>query len=261
MSETSLGISSYNRKVHVPSDIQTSNNFIHPANLKSQNYINMIEEWTRDKKMKLNTSKSKYMIVNFSKKYQANTRLHMGDQILEQVTQTRLLGVILDDRLSWQANTDFIVKKAYKRMVLLHRLYEFAVPVKDLIEIYILYIRSVLESSAVVWNSSLTRGQELELERVQKVALRIILKSKYEDYENALLKCSLLTLKERRNALSLSFAKKCVKNERTSDMFPLNPATYNTRNLEKYVVTKTKGSRLAKSAIPHMQRLLNINSK
>ena len=166
----SLGISSYNCKVHVPSDIQSSNNFIHPANIKSQEYINKIEEWTRVKKMKLNTSKSKYMIVNFSKKYQANTRLHMGDQILEQVQQTRLLGVILDDRLSWQANTNFIIQKAYKRMSLLHRLYEFAVPVQELIEIYILYIRSVLESSAVVWNSSLTRGQDLEFERVKKVA-------------------------------------------------------------------------------------------
>ena len=84
--------------------------------------------------------------------------------------------------------------------------------------LYILYIRYVLESSAVVWNSSLTRGQELELERVQKVALRIILKSDYGSYENALLTCSLPSLKERRNVLSLSFAKKCVKNEKTSSM-------------------------------------------
>ena len=105
--------------------------------------------------------------------------------MLEQVHQTRLLGVIIDDRLSWQANTDFLIKKAYKRMSLFHRLYEFDVPVQDLIEIYILYIRSVLESSAVVWNSSLTKGQELELERVQKVALRIILKDDYENYKSA----------------------------------------------------------------------------
>ena len=71
-------------------------------------------------------------------------------------------------------------------MSLLHRLYDFAVPVQDLVEIYVLYIRSVLESSAVVWNSSLTQGQEKEIERVQKVALRIILKDQYENYENAL---------------------------------------------------------------------------
>ena len=201
------------------------------------------------------------MIVNFSKKYQVNTRLQMENTMLEQVHQTRLLGVIIDDRLSWQANTDFLIKKAYKRMSLLHRLYEFDIPVQDLIEIYILYIRSVLESSAVVWNSSLTKGQELELERVQKVALRIILKDAYENYKSALFTCSLLTLKERRNALCLSFAKKCIKNERTSDMFPLNSQSYDTRHMEKFFVTKAKGNRLAKSAIPHMQKLLNRNTK
>ena len=184
----------------------------------------------------------------------------MEGKLLEQVQQTRLLGVIIDQSFSWQANTNFIVQKAYKRMSLLHKLYEFAVPIHELIEIYILYIRSVLESSAVVWNSSLTQGQEKELERVQKVALRIILKDQYENYENALLSCSIPTLKDRRKALSLSFAKKCVKNENTSKMFPVNRAYYNTRNKEKYVVTRAKTSRLAKSAIPYMQKLLNENN-
>ena len=149
-------------------------------------YIYIIVQWTKTKKMKLNTDKSKYMIVKFATKYQANTRLKMEDNLLEQVQQTRLLGVIIDQKLSWQANTNFIIQKAYKRMSLLHRLYDFAVPVQDLVEIYVLYIRSVLESSAVVWNSSLTQGQEKEIERVQKVALRIILKDQYENYENAL---------------------------------------------------------------------------
>ena len=61
----------------------------------------------------------------------------MEGNILEQVQQTHLLGVIIDQNLSWQSNTNFIVQKAYKRIRLLHRLYEFAVPVHDLIEIYI----------------------------------------------------------------------------------------------------------------------------
>jgi hypothetical protein len=60
-------------------------------------------------------------------------------------------------------------------MTILQKLYAFNVPEEELLEIYILYIRSVLESSAVVWHSSLTQRQILELERVQKVALRIIL--------------------------------------------------------------------------------------
>ena len=44
-------------------------------------------------------------------------------------------------------------------------------------------------------------------------------------------------------------------------MFPLNEASVNTRNREKYTVTTAKTDRLSKSAIPYMQRLLNSNFK
>ena len=80
---------------------------------------------------------------------------------------------------------------------------------------YILYIWSVLESSAVVWHSSLTQGQELEIERVQKVALKNILKEAYETnetHDNALETCSLKPLAERRDGLCLAFAKNCKNN-------------------------------------------------
>ena len=81
---------------------------------------------------------------------------------------------MVDDSLSWQSNTNYIVKQAYKRMTILQNLFKFSVPLEDLVMIYILYIRSVVENSAVVWHSSLTQGQVLEIERVQKVALWII---------------------------------------------------------------------------------------
>ena len=142
-------------------------------------------------------------------------------------------------------------------MPLLQKLFGFTVPIEDLVEIYILYIRSVVETSAVVWNSSLTQGQVLELERVQKVALRIILKEDYENYESALDLCSLQTLSDRGDQLCYKFAEKCTRNSKTSDMFPLNIPTNNTRHPEKYKVTPANTNRLANSAIPHMQRLLN----
>ena len=78
---------------------------------------------------------------------------------------------MVDDSLSWQSNTNYIVKQAYKRMTILQNLFKFSVPLEDLVMIY---IRSVVENSAVVWHSSLTQGQVLEIERVQKVALWII---------------------------------------------------------------------------------------
>ena len=142
-------------------------------------------------------------------------------------------------------------------MTILHNLYLFSVPLEDLIMIYTLYIRSVVETSAVVWHSSLTQGQILEIERVQKVALRIILKGDYISYENALKITSLPRLSDRRTQLCKTFAIKCTKNRKTGDMFPLNKNPSKIRNPEKYEVTYANTDRLAKSAIPYMQKLLN----
>ena len=50
---------------------------------------------------------------------------------------------------------------------------------------------------------------------------------------------------------------KCTKNENTSDMFPLRVNVTNTRNGEKYIVTKSSTDRLGNFAIPFMQRLWN----
>ena len=255
-----IGFASFNAKQQVPSDMAVDLDFLPPSNIAFQSHLHRIEAWTEQNKMKLNTDKTNYMVVNFSKTHQFTTRFEIDGKVLQKVEQTRLLGVLIDSKLSWQANTTFLVQKAYKRMIMLHKLYSFAVPREDLVEIYILYIRSVLESSAVVWHSSLTLGQELELERVQKVALKIILKGEYQTYDDALLKCNLLTLSERRTQMCLVFAKKCVKTEQTKSMFPRNPTShYNLRKPEKFLVTHAKSDRLKNSAIPFMQKLLNSN--
>ena len=149
-----------------------------------------------------------------------------------------------------------VVKNAYARLTILKKLVKFDVPVEDLLNIYILFIRSRLEFSAVVWHSSITGGEEIELERVQKVALRLILQEDYDGYESALQLTNLKNLKSRREGLCLSFAKKCIKSEHSQDMFPINSKTHH----EKYHVTFAETDRFKNSTIPYLQRLLN-NSK
>ena len=55
---------------------------------------------------------------------------------------------------------------------------------------------------------------------------------------------------------SLNFAEKCVSNEATKSVFPLIHRSA-LQESEKYGVTTARTSRLAKSAIPAMQRQLN----
>ena len=85
------GISSYNPKQQVPSDIQIGNKFLHSENFKTQNYLDKISDWTEKKQMKLNTEKSNYMIFNYSKNYQFITRLFLESNLLDQVHETGLL--------------------------------------------------------------------------------------------------------------------------------------------------------------------------
>ena len=119
----SIGLSSYNCKLHVPSDINVEHNqYLPPQNFNSQETLQKISDWTDDHLMKLNPTKSKYMVVNFTDNYQFNTRLSLDANVLQQVSETRLLGVVFQDDLNRKSNTELIVKQAYKRMILLHRL-------------------------------------------------------------------------------------------------------------------------------------------
>ena len=251
----SIGLASHNFKAQVASNIPTHNQFIPGSYLKSQQYLETISDWTEANKMELNIDKSKAMVFNYTYNYQFTTGFeHNGGQI-DVIDETKLLGTIITSDLKWSKNTEFLVKKANARMRLLHKISEFSPPIEDLVTIYTSYIRSILEQSCTVWHSGLTQEDSEDLERIQKSALRVILKEDYTTYEEALELLMLAKLSERREKLSLKFAKSCVKNDLTSDLFPLNQ--YNKR--EKYKVTFAHTDRLKNSAVPYLQRLLNSN--
>ena len=170
----SIGLSSYNFKHHVANDIALEDHYIQPPNLQSQSYLESRNKWTLDNKMLLNKQKCKAMIFNFTKNYKFHTRLSIEHDIIEIINETKLLGVILTNDLKWNANTTYLVKKGHSRMRLLHKLSEFSVPIKDLIIIYIIFIRSVCEQSCTVWHSSLTEENSNDLERIKKIALKVI---------------------------------------------------------------------------------------
>ena len=201
------------------------------------------------------------MIFNFTNNYQFSTRVKMNNQVLESVTETKLLGTILTSDLKWDKNTDNIVKKAYGRMELLRKMSSFGAPRDDLKKIYLTFIRSHSEHCSSVWHSGLTQQNKDDIERIQKVALKIILKGSYKNYENAKNMMDLSSLEERRNNLSLTFAQKCLKNPKMKYLFPPNNRTHSMtpRHYEHFQVSKANTERMKQSPIIFMQNLLNEN--
>ena len=178
-----IGISSYNIRSHVPNDIPVQNGFIEAGNLKIQKNIHSIAEWTEKKLMKLNQRKSCGIILNFTDNYQFTSRIEIDSQPLKLVSETKLLGLILRSDMKWSSNTEYSVKRANARMELLRRLAHFSAPVKDMVQVYITYIRSILEQSCVIWHSSLTEEDSQKLERVQRNACRNILMKRISHME------------------------------------------------------------------------------
>jgi hypothetical protein len=256
-----IGLASFNCHAAVPSDLPSHNQIIPAENLRSQEFLERIQKWTEKQKMILNQKKTKCMIFNFTENYKFTTRLQMNNENIEVVKQAKLLGVIISDDLKWDENTKYLVKKAYSRMELLRKVASFTNSLEDKKNIYVLFIRSILEQASVVWSSSLSLENSDDLERVQKSAVRIILGKDFIDYEKALEKVDLESLKERRQTLSKKFAKKCLENEKTSDMFQVREKIHamNVRKEEHFKVNFANTKRLKISAIPSMQRILNTD--
>ena len=133
-----------------------------------------MQEWTNKQKMILNEEKTKLMVFNFTKKRKFSTCLILNNKNIETVKEIKLLGTLITDDLKWGKNSKFLVKRAYSRMELLRQMANFTKSTKDKMHIYKVYIRSVLEQSCVVWHQNISKINEKELERVQKVAVRLI---------------------------------------------------------------------------------------
>ena len=107
-------------------------------------------------------------MINFSKKYQFATRLCLDNQNIEIVSSMKVLGTIIDNRLSWDQNCAMLIKKVNARMQLLQKAKSFGATLKQLKHLWITYCRNILERSCTVWHSSLTDQNSDDLERTQK---------------------------------------------------------------------------------------------
>ena len=85
------------------------------------------------------------MILNFSKNHQFQIRLNENNENIEVVDQFKLLGTIITNDLKWNENTEYLTKKAWKRMQLLNNAAKFTNQKNDLKSIYTTFIRPVLE--------------------------------------------------------------------------------------------------------------------
>ena len=121
--------------------------------------LQKLSVWCNIKGMLLNTEKTKVMLITTSQK-----RLHLHNSILnltfnndslKNIDNDKVLGVYIDNNLTWSIHTQFIAKKISSNLWLLSRLKDY-LSLEHRVQFYKTYIQPHIDYCSTVWgwNSS-----------------------------------------------------------------------------------------------------------
>ena len=202
------------------------------------------------------------MIFNKSRSYDFPPEFaFQNGEILECLESSKSLVIFLTSDLRWQANTREVYLKAMSKMWLLRRLKLIKLDAEVFLDYYLKEIRPLAEHGVAMWNSGLTKGQINDLEKIQKVALKIILDDNYTSYEVACTLMSISPLEYRRTDLCTNYAMTLFRSPRSSEYFTPAKKLVNTRSeLQQLVHEKVSNTKRCHNA-PHnyLARLVNAN--
>ena len=81
-----------------------------------------ISNWVNANKLSLNVKKTQYMLFKGRKKIGSGPNIIVNGAKIDRTDQSKFLGVIISDNLSWQPHIDYISKKISKSIGILYRL-------------------------------------------------------------------------------------------------------------------------------------------
>ena len=177
-----------------------------------QTLIDECQEWAIQNKMRLNAEKTKCLNIALKKTITMNNPLSMNDQHqVELVTNAKLLVVTLDSHLSFSEHITAIRKSASKKIHGLLVLKQSGVDQTSLTHLYQSRIIPTISHASPAWYPFITDHQKEELEKTQRLALRIIY-SDEEHYCDRLAAANITTLCETLNQHCHQYTSKIKNN-------------------------------------------------
>ena len=95
------------------------------------------------------------MLFNLTDKYQFIYKYQLKGQNVQSVDQMNIIGTVVNSDLTWTDNCKLIIKKVNSRMQLLRNILRFGASADEMVHLWNVFCRSVLEQSCVVWHSSI----------------------------------------------------------------------------------------------------------
>lgn len=139
--------------------------------------LSLVKDFLNSKNLLLNSSKSNF--VSFSTmqaRSKLNPTIFVENHILDQVCETKFLGLIIDENLSWDEHVESVIRKTSSGLFALRKMSK-SCNIKTLKTIYFALVHSHIAYGICIYGSSSKRNMDRILVQ-QKRALRIILNLK-----------------------------------------------------------------------------------
>ena len=133
-----------------------------------------LTEWHKANKLSINVSKTDYMVFHRSRQKLDKGDILLDNTIIKQVSFTKFLGIIMDDKLKWIHHISYIKNKIYKRILKARKVLKR----KVLLQLYHSFVIPYLIYCVEIWGnvSDIHRHQ---LITIQEKIVRIIIFSSY----------------------------------------------------------------------------------
>ena len=196
-----------------------------------------ISQWFKLNKLSLNIKKTNYVLFsNKFSKFVSLSNIKIDNVKIERVFQTKFLGVVINEKLTWDNHILTVRNKISKGLGILSKIRNI-VPCRVLISLYHALVHPHLEYCNIVWAAS-TCSALNKVFLLQKRAVRIITNSPWLAHTAPLFrKLNLLTIGQINKLQSACFMFKCVNCDVPiyfSNMFVtnINVHQHNTRQVD-----------------------------
>ena len=127
--------------------------------------------------LNLNFTKTHYLEFRPSKHHMPNLQIQHNHKYISNVTQTKFLGLMLDDTLTWSHHTDLVIKKMSSISYALRQV-KHTLPLETLRVIYFAHVHSIISYGVIFWGNS---PSAIKVFKLQKKIIRIITNTKPRD--------------------------------------------------------------------------------
>ena len=201
------------------------------------------------------------MLFNRAKQHDFIPELSLGPgQNLEMVEEIKLVGYQLRSDMRTISNTQYIVRRAWKRMWVVRRLKALGASEQELLSVLRAQVLSVLQFATPAWSTLLTVQESNQIESVLRTGLYLVYGERHKSFSWALRQAKMRTLKEERSRQFENFTRDCLASTKFRNWFvrtedPQGIATRRKKPSFKPIPARTQG--FARSAIPQMVKLAN----